>query len=77
MNDEVKAHVFEPFFTTKGVGKGAGLGLAVCYGIVGQSGGYIEVDSAPGQGSTFTVYLPCTDVQLTDISPVNTPDTQM
>jgi two-component system, cell cycle sensor histidine kinase and response regulator CckA len=71
MTDEVKAHVFEPFFTTKEVGKGTGLGLAACYGIMSQSGGYIEVDSAPEQGSTFTVYLPCADAELSSISPEN------
>ena len=58
MSDEVKARLFDPFFTTKPVGQGTGLGLATCIGIIRQTGGFIDVDSAPDKGTTFQIFLP-------------------
>ncbi len=73
MDEEMIKHIFEPFFTTKDVGLGTGLGLSVVHGIVGNHGGWIDVESAPGQGSQFVITLPATGRRESEAAPADSP----
>jgi len=76
MTPEVKAHIFEPFFTTKERAKGTGLGLSVVYGVVNNHRGFVQVDSEPNVGTTFSIYLPLLATQAQSSSGPDTSEPQ-
>ena len=71
LNEKIKNHIFDPFFTTKSSGEGTGLGLTLCHNSIEKCGGRIEVDSVPGEGSTFKVTLPNNDIKKSKVYGLN------